>query len=322
MKNQIYRGAGAQLTLLVLLMAGVRVNCRQWQTIVDHDIVRKSNTDTDRYSLKLEADPFFFPGDGGAANVPSEAPKADSWTTFGPTSATSWSGTYWTSTSSSSVEDSGGSGGEEESSAEESFACESGLKHYEVHMMDSWGDGWPETAITITGISDQNPSTAANPTTTTNTNTQGDTTLSISETINFDSISSAGETNPLGQIFQGSLQEGNHDSADICLLPNRCYQLVASGGEFSDEVSWEVRSADSMVPILSGGASAECTFSLPDENGVHFCQNKCNEQVHEQEHEPPQDEEVTSQIHSLSNAVARSSADTLSSMFESAEGTR
>eukprot|EP00534_Pseudo-nitzschia_fraudulenta_P003195 CAMPEP_0201135256 /NCGR_PEP_ID=MMETSP0850-20130426/54039_1 /ASSEMBLY_ACC=CAM_ASM_000622 /TAXON_ID=183588 /ORGANISM="Pseudo-nitzschia fraudulenta, Strain WWA7" /LENGTH=67 /DNA_ID=CAMNT_0047406399 /DNA_START=15 /DNA_END=215 /DNA_ORIENTATION=+ len=59
--------------MLVLLMASVSVNCRQWQSIVDHDIIRKSDIDSSRYELIIEADPFFFAGEQGATDIPTIA---------------------------------------------------------------------------------------------------------------------------------------------------------------------------------------------------------------------------------------------------------
>lgn len=275
MKCQIYRGASVQFSLLVLLMSTVRVKCRQWQAIIDHDILRKSNIDSSRYELKIETDPFYYPGEKSPTDIPTEAPKADVtkvWTTMSPT----------TSPSVGSID--GISTTPIELAIKQNDACKNGLKLYEVHMMDTWGDGWDQTMITIAGIIDSM--------TTTHTNTQGDNIVSISKTIEFDSVSSsitdpnsANGIHPLGQIFQGTLQDGYHDFADVCLLPNRCYELVATGGEFLEEVSWELRPGNSdpesssvlMEPILTGGAPTRCTFSLPDENGQYLCPITCTD---------------------------------------------
>jgi len=284
MKSKIYRTVSVHFTLLILFVVNSGVECRQWQSIVDHDTVRKSNIDSSRYELKIEADAFFYPGDKSPTDIPTEAPQADAnkvWTTLSPT------------TSPSSLPSDGPSMEPTEWDIERNGGCRNGLKLYEVHMMDSWGDGWDQTMITITGISDQNPLAGDLPTnsmTTTNTNTQGDMVVSISKTIEFDSIDSTvahpnpeNEIDPLGTIFQGGLTRGSHDFADVCLLPKRCYQLVATGGDFLDEVSWELRprnkdpSSPPMEPLLAGGAPAGCTFSLPDEYGHHFCPNTCSD---------------------------------------------
>ena len=287
MKNQTYRARSIRFTMLVLLMASVSVNCRQWQSIVDHDIIRKSDIDSSRYELIIEADPFFFAGEQGATDIPTIAEPIEdqnkAWTTLGPTMSPTAVPTK-SATLSPTEFDVALNGG-----------CRKGLDAYEVHMLDTWGDGWDQTTITITGISDLDPSAADLPTnsmTTTHTNSHGDTVVSISKTIELDLVDStisnpntANQVDPLGQIFQGTLQEGRHDFADVCLLPNRCYQLIATGGEFLDEVSWEIRpksldpEALALQPILTGGAPIGCTFSLPDENGHHFCPNTCTDAI-------------------------------------------
>jgi hypothetical protein len=256
MKNQI---VGIQFTLLLLLLTSVRVKSRQWQSIVDHDIIRKSNIDSSRYELKIEVDPFFYPGE--------EVNKV------------------WTPVSSTASPSMVPAAKPTEISIEQNGICGNGNKHYEVHMMDTWGDGWDQTIITITGMSDQDPS-ATNAMESSFTNNKGDTIFSISKTIELDSTESS-EMDPLGQIFEGTLQEGYHNFADVCLLPNRCYQLIATGGEFLEEVSWDLRPGNNdpespsglMEPILTGGAPTECSFSLPDENGDHFCPNTCTVEI-------------------------------------------
>ena len=223
-------------------MSSASVKGRQWQSIVDHDIVRKSNIDSSRHELKIEVDPFINAGNSKPSVIPTtELPKAQ---------ANKFSNTMSVPAATPSTNGS----------------CEDGQSHYEIHMMDTWGDGWDQTVITITGMSNQAlPSDAM----TTHTNQQGDMVTAISNTID---LHSSNEKDP---IFQGTLQEGYQDSAHLCLVPNRCYQLVATGGEFSAEVSWEIRQGSNMEPILTGSAPTECTFSIPNEEGEQFCPNTC-----------------------------------------------
>ena len=239
MKNQMY-------PLLIVLMSSASVKGRQWQSIVDHDIVRKSNFDSSRHELKIEVDPFINAENSKPSVIPTtELPKAQ---------ANKFSNTMSVPAATPSTNGS----------------CENGQSHYEIHMMDTWGDGWDQTVITITGMSNQAlPSDAM----TTHTNQQGDMVTAISNTID---LHSSNEKDP---IFQGTLQEGYQDSAHLCLVPNRCYQLVATGGEFSAEVSWEIRQgSNSQEPILTGSAPTECTFSIPNEEGEQFCPNTCNDE--------------------------------------------
>eukprot|EP00535_Pseudo-nitzschia_heimii_P010494 CAMPEP_0197174240 /NCGR_PEP_ID=MMETSP1423-20130617/850_1 /TAXON_ID=476441 /ORGANISM="Pseudo-nitzschia heimii, Strain UNC1101" /LENGTH=361 /DNA_ID=CAMNT_0042623149 /DNA_START=104 /DNA_END=1189 /DNA_ORIENTATION=+ len=256
-------GARLQAILFALVMLIANVQCRQWQSIVDHSIAhRSSNFDSSRYELKIEADPFFSPGDQNPTEIPTEAPKVEAdntWTTVdieAPPSMVPMT----MAPSKFNIEQNGG--------------CSHGFKPYEIHMMDTWGDGWDQTMITITGMSGQDAVTSVH------ANSQGGSTVSISQTIELDS-SNPNSSNP-DQIFQGTLQDGYHDSSDICLSLNRCYEIIATGSEFAEEVSWELRmSTNDMEPMLTGGAPTRCTFSIPDVNGHHICSTVCSEPVTE-----------------------------------------
>ena len=67
------------------------VEGRVWQSLVDHNIVRRSTVESLRYSLVIETDPFFFPGDEEDLDEEPETtddPK-DGWVTLSPTFAPS-----------------------------------------------------------------------------------------------------------------------------------------------------------------------------------------------------------------------------------------
>jgi hypothetical protein len=258
----------------------VIVHGRQWQTIIDHSIYQKSNIDNRRYELKIEQDPFYYPGDPPLeGESPTVSPDTDIWVTLSPTLAPS------------SVPSDSPSMMPSEWSIELNGGCRQGHELFEVHMYDSWGDGWDNTMLVISGIEDQDPSIVLpnNFMTRTTTTRSGDAVVKIARTINLDDQSvfnpqEANDIDPLGVIFEGSLQQGSHEVTDVCLLPRRCYQVTVYGGEFLNEVSWDIRpgnlDADTeqeFEPILGGGAPAGCTFSLPDENGHHFCANTCSD---------------------------------------------
>lgn len=259
------------------------VDGRHWRTIIDHNIEIKSNIDGRRYQLTIEADPFFFPQDKNDEDGITEAPQADAWVTLSPTPAPS------------SMPSDGPSLAPTVWDIDMNGGCRLGHDLYEVHMYDSWGDGWDQTIIKIIGIEDQDPiDLPTNAMTRTVTDQQGDVTVSISRTIDLDTQNAfrpeqETEVDPLGVIFQGGLRRGSHDYGDVCLLPKRCYEVRISGGEFLDEVSWDIRPADlqnpgqsnSKRPILAGGAPSWCTFSLPDEYGHHFCANTCSSDLTE-----------------------------------------
>lgn len=272
---------------------------RVWQTVIDHNIVRRSTVESLRYSIPIEADPFFFPQDGLDEDDDDEpVPRpSEAWVTLAPTvapssvpsDAPSLTPTAW------DIDLNGG--------------CRQGLELYDVHMYDSWGDGWdPNTYVKISGVIDQDPNLEL-PTTSmqrTITNNHGGKTVSIFRTINLDNEKSIfnpsqkNEVDPLGLIFMGSLRRGSHEVAQVCLLPKRCYQITVGGGDFLNEVSWDLRKVDLQAryrnnngnnnstntddsdssnqllpPVLGGGAPAVCTMSLPDEYGHHFCANLC-----------------------------------------------
>ncbi len=266
-------------------MDSVRASSRQWQEIVDHGIVSKSNFDSSRYELKIEADPFLKPAEKNPSKIPTEPQQEQQetgWNLINSMKPQNNSFRPSTNTVSGSfgVKNTGASFGVKENEEipeipEESSGCENGVK-YEIHMRDTWGDGWDKTMITITGI--DRPTSSVE---TVHTDSEGDSYVSISKTITLDSPAS---TTTVGQIFQGSLQQGFHDFKELCLLYNQCYQLTTTGGEFSDEVSWELRPKSKepgteMAAMLTGGASTGCIFSPPDETGLHFCPNTCSDEI-------------------------------------------
>lgn len=266
MMPHIYLGARLQLALFVLLMASVKVQSRQWQSIVNHDIARKSNIDSNRYELKIEVDPFFFAGDPSPTEIPTEAPKTETkkaWTTVAPEKSSSmlsskptmYTGKPTMSPTKFNTEQNGG--------------CGHGTKPYEIHMKDTWGDGWDQTMLTITKMTDQNHEAMTS-------TSQDGSIVAISKTIEIGSSNS----NPSHQIFQGTLEDGYHDFANICLSPYQCYELAVTSSEFAEEASWELR-ANGMDLLISGGAPTRCTFSIPDSNGHHFCAKVCSDPVTE-----------------------------------------
>jgi hypothetical protein len=257
------------------------VESRQWQAIIDHSIFQKSNIDNRRYELKIEQDPFYYPGDLPREDeTPTVSPgTTDKWVTLSPTLAPS------------SVPSDSPSLMPTEWNVELNGGCRQNHELFEVHMYDSWGDGWDQTLLVISGIEDQDsnivlPSSFM---TRTITNRNGDSTFKIARTIDLSdqSIFNPEEVNDidaLGVIFEGTLQQGSHAVAYVCLLPQRCYQVTAAGGEFLNEVSWDIRPGNldsqneqQFEPVLGGGAPAGCTFSLPDDNGHHFCPNSCSD---------------------------------------------
>lgn len=266
--------------LMLAILGGIDfVIGRQWQTVIDHNIHRKSNIDYRRYELKIEADPYYqVDGPPLEGDSPTLTPGHDGWVTLSPTLEPS------------AVPSDSPSIMPSEWDIEQNGGCRYGHELFEVHMYDSWGDGWDQTMLVISGIEDQDPTVVlpSNYMQQTITALNGDSVVSIARTINLDdqSVFNPDEAivfDPLGVQFRGSLLDGSHDINNVCLLPRRCYQVIVSGGEFLNEVSWDIRRGNLnpnndqlSEPILGGGAPSACTFSLPDENEHHFCPNTCS----------------------------------------------
>ena len=269
---------------LLLLSASIAEG-RTYHEIIDQEIYQRSNVDHNRFRMKIELEPYFRPE--GATEVPMEPTPVPNvgWITLSPTSEPSAIPSDFPSLAPTGPTSAPTS---REENIQENGGCINGTTLYQVNLYDAWGDGWAGTTLKITGIEDQDPSTIpGNYVTQTHTTDTGEMTVTLSKTVELDSghIFNPEEVTPvepLGTVFEGGLQRGSHAAADVCLMPRRCYQVDVSGGDFLDEVSWDIRPVQlgSMeqdeVPILAGDAPSLCTFSVPDENGINFCHATCN----------------------------------------------
>lgn len=228
---------------------------RDWHDVIDHALYRQSGVDTARMQLRIEWDPFLEGYDSHThpkvTMMPSSAP------TVGP--------------------------------------CHEGSVHYQMNMYDSSGNGWERTSIKVIGVEDKEPVEASDSTTSTLTHTlstsEGNGFVSISNTVQFGSgafMSNEPEyVFPLGVMFESELTRGSYDFADICLVPQRCYDVVVNGGDLLEEVTWDMAAMiDSFeqepVPYIQGKAPMYCKFSIPDEKGQLFCPIECTEEIPEQ----------------------------------------
>jgi hypothetical protein len=290
---------------------------RTWQSAINSEIYRHTGVDTSRLQLKAELDPFFFPGEGDGVLVaplehdqasPTAAPQhASEWITMPPvTDEPSTSPSFVTdepSTPPSYIPSQIPSDTpslaptaptfeptSRENNIDGNGGCHAGTVLYQVNMYDGWGDGWEaSTVLKIEGIEDQNvqelPDFMASKTTTTN---DGNTTVTITQTIELNpqeglTAQATGlQVDPLGVLFQGSLQQGSHGTSDICLKPGRCYEVTVAGGDWEQEDSWDIRpvilgaEVQEQPAFVEGGAPVNCTFSIPDENGEVFCPVSCS----------------------------------------------
>lgn len=296
MRNLIHKA-----TFIVCLNASL-VKGRKWTDVVDPSIYLQPNLDVNRQQLKIELDPFFRPGEASEI-APSMAPLSSGWVTSSPAPTDSPSAipsdtpslapTGPTSAPTLRIENTEGNGG-----------CDEGTVLYRVNMYDSWGDGWDSaTKVTITGVEDQDTTqTSGSTVTKTHTSQQGDTTVSISTTVELTSdhpFGTAGTdegytyVNPLGKLFEGTLDRGSQGYAYVCLVQRRCYEVIAHGGDYLDEVSWDIvpivlGSPDEITqPVVQGGAPSDCSFSIPDENGEYFCETSCSSTLHPEHTQVP-----------------------------------
>lgn len=279
-------------TTIALLGLSIQYSeARQWTDLIDKSIYLQPQLDTSRYQLKIELDPFFdTEGEDYGASVPTAQPVTSNWIgksesptmspSVMPSDAPSSTPTAPTAAPTTREENIDGNGG-----------CQEGTVLYRVNMYDAWGDGWDSTTkVSITGVLDQDSTQiSGNTVTRTHTTRTGDTTVSISTTIELTSehpfgTASAGTAsvvNPLGLIFEGTLHQGSHADAYVCLMPRRCYEVVAFGGDYLDEVGWDIQqillgSNETEPVIVEGGAPNQCSFSIPDENGEIFCEASCS----------------------------------------------
>jgi hypothetical protein len=282
-------------TLLVLAFTATSAQARTWQSLIDREILVSSIQDSARQQLRIEQDPFLTFEE---VMQPTPAPQAE-WITMAPTHSPSnvpsdMPSLYPTSPTPAPSE--------REANVDGNGGCNEGTMLYQVNMYDSWGDGWDNTMLSITGLEDGEPlPNHGNMITRTQTTDTGDAIVTYSETVALDGTNLFDETNasaidPLGLVFQGGLRRGFHATADVCLMPRRCYEILVQGGDMLSEVSWDIRpivlGADNTVPsatesLVDGGAPSYCQFSLPGENFDGFCPTTCSSTLNPEHTETP-----------------------------------
>jgi len=158
-------------------------------------------------------------------------------------------------------------------------------------MYDSWGDGWGGTRLTIDRIEKPDGSLFhtdvivkrsteffADGTSIITTKARGIDGDNVTEFPALDE--------PANPIFSGGLDIGHEDFQYVCLRPWRCYNVVANGGQWKEEVTWEIRPVPvgmteaqreiQQKDIARGGAPRDCQFSLVDKfTGQSACETTC-----------------------------------------------
>jgi len=74
--------------------------------------------------------------------------------------------------------------------------------------------------------------------------------------------------------FDGGLKEGSKGTEYLCLpKESTCMHVDVLGGEWGNEVSWEIRTMREGAPTIAGGSSPmSCDFSV----GGEACENTCS----------------------------------------------
>jgi hypothetical protein len=266
--------SSAVLSLAVLLARILSCHARSWVDLVDQEIFRPTNLDPFRLEIYEEADPF--------KNRQQETePTSQLPQSISPVLAP----TLHPSSRLDNVMDNGG--------------CGSGQFLHELRMRDAWGDGWHGNEIVITVISTYSDFNH------TRTNETG---WLVSEeqnrkfTLTGEAASTPGTGNSSNdteteaqsdidysdELFRGSLNNGAVEYAYICLEPLTCYRVDIGGGNFSEEIRWDIasvrlglseaeREEDIPVTVAKGLAPFHCQFSIPDPaSGRPYCPNTCH----------------------------------------------
>lgn len=116
--------------------------------------------------------------------------------------------------------------------------CAEGEVKYRLIMYDSFGDGWDSTKLSIS------------------------------------------QTNKRSDIrFNGGLETGSMGIKYICLdKESTCFHIDVSGGEWGNEVSWEVKPMREGAPALAGGGSPmSCDFPVAGNACESTCSGKPND---------------------------------------------
>eukprot|EP00977_Amphora_coffeiformis_P005892 scaffold1248_cov170-Amphora_coffeaeformis.AAC.11 len=241
-----------QILLLVLATFASTAYARSWRDVVDPSMYRNVDLDVHKLHVTAERDPFLssFP----RPKPTSEAPRGDVDVEVTPTASPT---AVW--------EMVGQNGG-----------CPEGQLLYEIRMVDTWGDGWGDTTLTITRMVNPENQLGVVKKVATETGTVVTEIIPVREPVGDDPSFPR-------QIFKGSLMAGSEGYEYICMEPDQCYQVVAEGGLWQQEVAWGIRQVALGVPreqspsyltVAKGGSPETCQISVAV-NGERVCSVTC-----------------------------------------------
>lgn len=276
---------GFQLFVSVSITFALKgCDARSWSDLVNPAVCESGSFDPYKIEYAIEEDPFSV-----SAPAPAPLPAEDVFIGTedvdrddeGSDTEANEDGTSASKTPSVAPAVSSESPTQRDENAVKNGGCESGEHLFRVRMHDRWGDGWDKSAIKILEIPSKNKETSfQDDTETPPIITEDDNTLIMSSEVkvsqhhmrDYDQL-------PIWEerlIFKGSLEEGLSGYSYVCLRPQTCYEVVVGGGQWEDEIKWDIQSAPilatdgdqeekEVVQVAKGWAPARCQFSVPKE---------------------------------------------------------
>jgi hypothetical protein len=138
-------------------------------------------------------------------------------------------------------------------------------------MHDSWGDGWSGTTLKITEIQQEASSAESF--------VRGSSELFSFRVKEQDNV-----------VFEGTLVDGFDEYEYLCLKPNACYDIHVEGGQWFDEIKWDIRNVTNFndekendvksgssitSTVVKGLAPMACQFSMANQTGHRHCPLIC-----------------------------------------------
>jgi hypothetical protein len=255
------------LVVTLLLGLAAHAEARHWTAVVDPGLYQwVDSTDVPRLIASAPEDPWSTSRAPAAAPTsrPSEADVNAEARTSTPTAMPSLAPTArW-------------------EQVQQNGDCPAGQILHELRLLDSWGDGWGETTLTMTRLvdADDQPGVLRNETSDASSTT-------LSQIVSVRAPLSTDDPSFIQTVFEGSLETGAEGFEYVCLAPESCYRVVVQGGLWPQEVSWGLRQVELGVPrsnapsslfLTKGGAPEDCTLSVTNAaSGEHVCPVTCGQ---------------------------------------------
>jgi hypothetical protein len=151
--------------------------------------------------------------------------------------------------------------------------CSSSETLIKIMQYDSWGDGWNNAEMTFKAEASSSSSSA---------------------------------------IYEGSLEDGAEGTIYEC-VQNGCYVMAVTGGDWGNEISWEVRPSNGGSLLAMGGAPEECHFPVGGNQCANTCQGGAEPEPIDPGHVDPDDgDDAAEQVQCMMSHCAIQYADCVS----------